>query len=111
MVVIIIEKVNRFVVVVGGVLLMIIFNIFIFDEGLSYIDFNIIGVLVGMMLFVVVVKNLGLFEYIVIWIVKKVKGDLWKIMICFVIIIVILLVVLDNVIIVLFIGLMIIVII
>ncbi len=100
---IITEKVNRSVAV-GGALLMIIFNILTLDEGLSHIDFNTIGVLVGMMLFVAVVKNSGLFEYIAIWTAKKAKGDPWKIMICFAIITAILSAVLDNVTTVLLIG-------
>ncbi len=101
---IITEKVNRSVAAVGGALLMIIFNILTLDEGLSHIDFNTIGVLVGMMLFVAVVKNSGLFEYIAIWTAKKAKGDPWKIMICFAIITAILSAVLDNVTTVLLIG-------
>ncbi len=104
MVAIISEKVNRCVASLLGSLLMILFKIIPLESGLSYIDFNTIGVLIGMMLFVAVVKNSGLFEYIAIWTAKKTNGDSWKIMISFVFITAILSAFLDNVTTVLLIG-------
>lgn len=104
MIAIISEKVNRAVAAVAGALLMLIFNIVSFDNGLKHIDFNTIGVLIGMMLFVSVVKNSGLFEYIAIFSAKKSKGDPWKIMLCFMVLTAILSAILDNVTTVLLIG-------
>ena len=48
---------------VGGAVLLFITGVLTVDSGAGYIDYNTIGVLVGMMLFVSVVKNSGLFEY------------------------------------------------
>ncbi|SCI76089.1 Arsenic efflux pump protein [uncultured Clostridium sp.] len=104
MIAIISEKVNRAVAAVAGALLMLIFNIVSFENGLKHIDFNTIGVLIGMMIFVSVVKNSGLFEYIAIFSAKKSKGDPWKIMLCFMILTAILSAILDNVTTVLLIG-------
>lgn len=104
MLAIISEKINRVVAAMTGALLMVIFNIVSFEHGLSHIDFNTIGVLIGMMLFVSVVKNSGLFEYVAILSAKKSKGDPWKIMLCFIILTAILSAVLDNVTTVLLIG-------
>ncbi len=104
MIAIISEKVNRAVAAMAGSLLMIIFNIVSVETGLGHIDFNTIGVLIGMMLFVAVVKNSGLFEYIAILSAKKAKGDPWKIMLCFMLITATLSAVLDNVTTVLLIG-------
>lgn len=104
MLAIISEKINRAVAAMTGALLMVIFNIVSFEHGLSHIDFNTIGVLIGMMLFVSVVKNSGLFEYVAILSAKKSKGDPWKIMLCFIILTAILSAVLDNVTTVLLIG-------
>lgn len=98
------EKINRCVAALGGALLMILFNILPLEVSLSHVDFNTIGVLIGMMLFVAVVKNSGLFEYIAILTAKKAKGDPWKIMISFVIITAVLSAILDNVTTVLLIG-------
>ena len=104
MIAIISEKVNRAVAAVAGALLMLIFNIVSFENGLKHIDFNTIGVLIGMMLFVSIVKNSGLFEYIAIFSAKKSKGDPWKIMLCFMVLTAILSAILDNVTTVLLIG-------
>lgn len=104
MIAIISEKVNRAVAAMAGALLMIIFNILSVEQGLTHIDFNTIGVLIGMMLFVSVVKNSGLFEYIAIFSAKKSKGDPWKIMLCFIVLTAGLSAVLDNVTTVLLIG-------
>ncbi len=104
MLAIISEKVNRAIAAMAGALLMIIFNILSVEQGLHHIDFNTIGVLIGMMLFVSVVKNSGVFEYIAIFSAKKSKGDPWKIMLCFVILTAVLSAVLDNVTTVLLIG-------
>lgn len=104
MIAIITEKINRTVAAVGGALLMIILNIISLDNAIGHIDFNTIGVLIGMMLVVSVVKNSGLFEYIAIWTAKKSKGDPWIIMVCFMIITAVLSAILDNVTTVLLIG-------
>ncbi len=104
MIAIITEKINRCLAALSGALLMILFNILPMEVGLSHVDFNTIGVLIGMMLFVAVVKNSGLFEYIAILTAKKAKGDPWKIMVSFILITAILSAVLDNVTTVLLIG-------
>lgn len=104
MLAIISEKVNRAIAAMAGALLMIIFNILSVEQSLHHIDFNTIGVLIGMMLFVSVIKNSGVFEYIAILSAKKSKGDPWKIMLCFIILTAILSAVLDNVTTVLLIG-------
>ncbi|WP_300276536.1 ArsB/NhaD family transporter [Peptacetobacter sp.] len=98
------EKINRTVVALSGAILMILTGILTFDAGLKHVDFNTIGVLIGMMLFVSVIKNSGLFEYIAIWTAKKTKGDPWKIMVYFMIVTAVLSAVLDNVTTVLLIG-------
>lgn len=98
------EKINRTVVALSGAILMILAGILTLDTGLKHVDFNTIGVLIGMMLFVSVIKNSGLFEYIAIWTAKKTKGDPWKIMVYFMIVTAVLSAVLDNVTTVLLIG-------
>lgn len=104
MIAIVSEKVNRAVAAMAGSLLMVIFDIVSVETGIGHIDFNTIGVLIGMMLFVAVVKNSGLFEYIAILSAKKAEGDPWKIMLCFMILTAFLSAVLDNVTTVLLIG-------
>ncbi|WP_373600874.1 ArsB/NhaD family transporter [Paraclostridium bifermentans] len=104
MLAIISEKANRAVVSMAGGLLMILFGILPAKTALSHIDFNTIGVLIGMMLFVSIVKNSGLFEYIAILCAKKSGGNPIKIMILFMVLTAFLSGVLDNVTTVLLIG-------
>ena len=56
------EKIHRTVAAVTGALLLLLTGVLTVDSAFSYVDINTIGVLVGMMLFVAVVKNSGLFE-------------------------------------------------
>lgn len=86
MIAIISEKVNRAVAAMAGGLLMVLYGVISLEASITHIDFNTIGVLIGMMLFVSIVKNSGLFEYIAILSAKKSGGDPWKIMLCFIII-------------------------
>lgn len=104
MVSIISEKIDRTVAAITGAVLMILTNVLTLEKGVSHIDFNTIGVLVGMMIVVSVVKNSGLFEYIAIFTAKKSKGNPWKIMVYFIIITALLSALLDNVTTVLLIG-------
>ena len=104
MIVIITEKINRAVVAVGGAMLLFITGVMSVESGAGYIDYNTIGVLVGMMLFVSVVKNSGLFEYMAIKAAKVAKGSPAKMMVIFVIITAVLSCMLDNVTTVLLIG-------
>lgn len=101
---IITEKVDRTVAAMGGAMLMVLLQVIPSDKVVGYIDFNTIGLLIGMMIVVGVVKNSGLFEYLAIFTAKKAKGDAWKILICFAVITAFLSAVLDNVTTVLLIG-------
>ncbi len=62
------------------------------------------GVLLGMMLFVAVVKESGLFEYMAIKAAKIAKGDPWRIMVAFMIVTAVFSAFLDNVTTVLLVG-------
>ncbi len=98
------EKVHRAVAAVTGAVLLILLRVLTVESSISYIDFNTIGVLIGMMLFVAVVKNSGIFEYIAIKAAKLAKGNPWKIMMFFMILTALLSAFLDNVTTVLLIG-------
>ena len=74
------------------------------ESGFSYVDINTIGVLIGMMLFVAIVKNSGIFEYIAIKAAKIAKGRPWPLMLLLCIITAVLSGFLDNVTTVLLIG-------
>ena len=91
------EKIHRAVAATAGAVLLLLIGILDVNSAVSYIDFNTVGVLIGMMLFVAVVKNSGIFEFIAIKSAKIAKGDPWRIMVLFVIITAVLSAFLDNV--------------
>lgn len=98
------EKVHRTVAAVAGAVVLVFLHVLTVDDAVGYIDFNTIGVLIGMMLFVAVVRNSGLFEYVAIKAAKIAGGNPWKIMLLFVIITAVLSAFLDNVTTVLLVG-------
>ena len=98
------EKLHRTVAAVAGALLLILTGVLSVDSGFSYVDLNTLGVLIGMMLFVAVVKNSGIFEYIAIKAAKIAKGRPWPLMVLFALITAVLSAFLDNVTTVLLIG-------
>ena len=98
------EKLHRTVAAVAGALLLILTGVMSVESGFSYVDLNTLGVLIGMMLFVAVVKNSGIFEYIAIKAAKIAKGRPWPLMVLFALITAVLSAFLDNVTTVLLIG-------
>ena len=98
------EKVHRAAAALAGAVVLVITGVMSGEKALSYIDFNTIGVLVGMMTLVAVIRQSGLFEYVAIKAAKLVHGDPWKIMIAFILITTILSGILDNVTTVLLVG-------
>lgn len=98
------EKLHRTVAAVAGALLLILTGVLSVESGFSYVDLNTLGILIGMMLFVAVVKNSGIFEYIAIKAAKIAKGRPWPLMVLFALITAVLSAFLDNVTTVLLIG-------
>lgn len=101
---IITERVHRTAAAMAGAVVLILTGVMSAEKALSYIDFNTIGVLVGMMIFVAIVRQSGMFEYIAVRAAKAVHGDPWKIMVAFTLITALLSAILDNVTTVLLVG-------
>lgn len=104
MVAIVSEKVHRAAASLAGAVILLVTHVLTVDSAIEHVDVNTIGVLVGMMLFVAVVKNSGLFEYIAIKSAKLTHGKPWAIMAVFAIITAALSAFLDNVTTVLLVG-------
>lgn len=98
------EKVHRSVAALAGAVVLLATHVLTVESATKYVDINTIGVLVGMMLFVAVVKNSGLFEYIAIKAAKVTKGQPLAILVVFAVITAVLSAFLDNVTTVLLIG-------
>ena len=98
------EKVHRTIVAIVGAVLVQMAHIVSFESAIHHVDWNTLGVLLGMMLFVAVVKESGLFEFLAIKTAKIAKGNPWRIMMLFMILTAVLSAFLDNVTTVLLIG-------
>ena len=98
------EKIQRSVAALAGAVLLLLTHVLTVESAASFVDLNTIGVLVGMMLFVSVVKNSGLFEYIAIRAAKLTRGQPIAILAVFTVITACLSAFLDNVTTVLLIG-------
>lgn len=91
------EKINRTIIAMTGGVLMIIFQVMPQEHAIRKIDFNTIGLLIGMMIIVNILRLTGVFEYLAIKTAKLAKGDPWKIIIFFSIITAVCSALLDNV--------------
>ncbi|MBK5251912.1 MAG: ArsB/NhaD family transporter [Peptostreptococcaceae bacterium] len=96
-IIIISEKINRTSIALLGAVLLMIFNIINQEEAINHIDFNTIGLLIGMMIVVNIMKRSGIFTYVAIRAAKIAKGDPWKIIVVFSIITAVFSALLDNV--------------
>ncbi len=98
---IILEKVHRTTIAIFGAALMIIAGVFMSfysqEAAIAEIDFNTIGLLIGMMIIVGVTKDTGLFQYVAIRAAKLAKGEPWRIMVMFAVITALFSALLDNV--------------
>ena len=69
------EKVHRTIVGIFGAMLMILFGIISQETAIHHIDFNTLGLLMGMMIVVNITSETGLFNFLAIWAAKKVKAE------------------------------------
>ncbi|PJE76657.1 hypothetical protein COV05_03685 [Candidatus Uhrbacteria bacterium CG10_big_fil_rev_8_21_14_0_10_48_16] len=72
--VIISEKIHRTVVALAGAILMILLGVVHQEAAIEGIDFNTIGLLIGMMVVVGIAKDSGMFQYVALQAAKVAKG-------------------------------------
>jgi len=75
------EKIHRTIIALTGGTLLILLQVITQETAFHHIDFNTIGLLIGMMLLVGVVSQTGLFTYLAIWGAKKVNAQPIKILV------------------------------
>ncbi len=75
------EKVHRTIVGIVGAMLMIIAGIISQETAIHHIDFNTLGLLMGMMIIVNITSETGLFNFLAIWSAKKVKAQPVKLLV------------------------------
>ncbi|QJD86518.1 ArsB/NhaD family transporter [Cohnella herbarum] len=95
---IIAEKIHRTIVAMLGGLLVVALGIVDVESAIvHHIDFNTLGLLIGMMIIVSVTAKTGLFSYIAIVAAKKAKGEPVRIMIALALVTAVASAFLDNV--------------
>jgi len=67
------EKIHRTVIAMLGGLAMVLLGIVDYETAVHHIDFNTLGLLVGMMIMVAITGQTGIFRYIAIYAAKRVK--------------------------------------
>lgn len=91
------EKLPRAVVAVFGASLLIILGVVTQEKAIHHIDWNTLGLLIGMMIIVDLIRRSGLFTFLAIWVSKKVNGDPLLLMLAFSLLTALLSSLLDNV--------------
>jgi Na+/H+ antiporter NhaD/arsenite permease-like protein len=98
---IITEKVHRTVIAFFGAVVMVLFGIagdfYTPTQALHAIDFNTLGLLMGMMVLVAILETTGAFQYLGIYVAKKTKGNPWLLVVALGTLTTVLSLILDNV--------------
>lgn len=69
------EKINRAIVALVGAAIIVLVGIVSQEQAIEAIDFNTLGLLIGMMIIVSIFSKTGLFEYLAIRVIKTTKGN------------------------------------
>lgn len=91
------EKLPRTVIALAGAVVVLFSGIVTQEKAIHYIDWNTIGLLVGMMIIVNITRRSGVFEYLAVKSAVASKGDPMKLMFLLAVITAVLSAFLDNV--------------
>lgn len=91
------EKVHRAIAALLGGMILIIGGVLSQDKAIAHIDWNTLGLLIGMMIIVGITRRTGVFQYLAIKAVRIAKGEPIRILIALATITAILSAFLDNV--------------
>lgn len=91
------DKLNRAVVSLLGATILVILGVLNQEAAVEGIDFNTLGLLVGMMVIVNISQKTGMFQYLAIKSAKMVKGDPWRMLVALSVVTAVLSAFLDNV--------------
>jgi Na+/H+ antiporter NhaD/arsenite permease-like protein len=91
------EKVNRAIAALLGAGLMILLGVLDQEAAVRGVDFNTLGLLIGMMVIVAITRKSGVFQYLAIWAAKKADARPWGILLMLAAVTALLSALLDNV--------------
>ena len=91
------DRINRAIVALLGAGALVLLGITGQEEATRAVDWNTLGLLLGMMLIVNITRRSGLFQYVAIWATKKVDARPWGILVVMSIVTAVFSALLDNV--------------
>ncbi len=91
------EKVNRAIVAALAAGVLVLSGIQTQQTAVAGVDFNTLGLLVGMMIIVAITRRSGIFQYLAIWSAKRVNANPWGILVMLMLVTAVLSAFLDNV--------------
>ncbi|MBQ8682624.1 MAG: ArsB/NhaD family transporter [Selenomonadales bacterium] len=91
------EKIHRTVIALVGGMIVVVLGVISQETAIHHIDFNTLGLLVGMMIIVGITAETGLFNYLAIKAAKKVEGKPTQVMLVMSILTAVCSALLDNV--------------
>lgn len=75
------EKVHRAIAALLGGMILIIAGVLSQEKAIAHIDWNTLGLLIGMMIVVGITRRTGVFQYLALWAVRIAKGEPIRILI------------------------------
>lgn len=94
---IIAEKIHSTVIALAGAVLMILLGVLTQESAIAGVDFNTLGLLIGMMVLVGIAKESGMFQAVALFLAKAAKGNPKKIFWYLSLVVVVFSALLDNV--------------
>jgi Na+/H+ antiporter NhaD/arsenite permease-like protein len=91
------ERVNRAIVALLGAGLMIVSGVLNQEAAIAGVDFNTLGLLIGMMVIVAITRQSGVFQFVAIWAAKRVDGSPWGMLVMLSVVTALFSALLDNV--------------
>ena len=73
--IIISEKIHRTVIALGAASLLILLGVLNQEQALEGVDFNTLGLLIGMMVLVSIAKRSGVFQCVALWAARVARGN------------------------------------
>jgi Na+/H+ antiporter NhaD/arsenite permease-like protein len=74
------EKIDRTVAAGIGAAAVVLLGVLSQGDALGHVDFNTIGLLVGMMIIINVLRRTGVFPFLAYWLARRADGRPWPIM-------------------------------
>ena len=69
------EKIHRTKIALVGAIILLLVKIMPQDQAIEKVDFNTLGLLIGMMIIVAIAMRTGMFQYMAVRLAKMVKGN------------------------------------